>query len=420
MKKNIFFLFIIFFTFSVFSEEELSDELKALRADALKESLKNDVVSNTGEQYKDISFKSGGLSLQALNPEISVTGDLIGTYSFGEDVDNNFYDWNFRSLGLHFETYLDPYSKFKAAIPINSGGAELGEAYFTRYGIFKNTNITLGKFRQQFGVINRWHKHALDFYDFPLPIQMIFGAGGLNQTGLSIDVLNSFNNTSQEVTLQITDGDNAMINKGNVDKRPNVLIHYKNYRDLTSSTYFEVGLTGLIAWNNQWDVYQNSESSVMEKSLSTEVYGLDFTIMWEPTDRMRYRNLELRSEIYLCQKDILAYDGSGTDSLDSFGWYISLNTKINRIIDVGAHIDYYEPDSKSYASLSGFPYSSYAVSDDNANRWLISMYLTYFQSPFVKFRVEYDHEDGDSMEDASDKLMFQMVFAAGPHKHERY
>ena len=46
--------------------------------------------------------------------------------------------------------------------------------------------------------------------------------------------------------------------------------------------------------------------------------------------------------------------------------------------------------------------------------------MTWRQSPFVKYRVEYNHVDGHGMEEPEDILYFQLIFAAGPHKHERY
>jgi hypothetical protein len=38
----------------------------------------------------------------------------------------------------------------------------------------------------------------------------------------------------------------------------------------------------------------------------------------------------------------------------------------------------------------------------------------------VKCRLEYNHGDGDGMEEPEDVVFFQMIFSAGPHKHERY
>ena len=150
-------------------------EFKFLRRAAEAETKKEQKGEEAAEEK---TFKSGNLGLQALNPEISVTGDMLGRYQSGNDEAPT-SETVFRTLGLHFEAYLDPYSRFKAAIPISVVEAELGEAYFTRYGVAWNINLTLGKFRQQFGVVNRWHMHALDWFDFPLALTSIFGPGGL-------------------------------------------------------------------------------------------------------------------------------------------------------------------------------------------------------------------------------------------------
>ncbi|GAG18816.1 unnamed protein product, partial [marine sediment metagenome] len=152
-----------------FAQDEVDEELEALRraAEATQEAVPEEEAAET-------TFKSRGLGLQALNPEISVTGDFLagtglevahGEHHHGEPTD---WDFNFRGLGLHFESYLDPYSRFKAAVHAAPPphGIEIEEGYFTRYGALGGGNLTLGKFRQQFGVVNRWHKHALDYIDF--------------------------------------------------------------------------------------------------------------------------------------------------------------------------------------------------------------------------------------------------------------
>jgi hypothetical protein len=48
------------------------------------------------------------------------------------------------------------------------------------------------------------------------------------------------------------------------------------------------------------------------------------------------------------------------------------------------------------------------------------MFATWWQSPFVRFRVGYAHERGSGMGADEHIATFQTVFAAGPHKHERY
>jgi len=369
-----------------------------------------------GKKTEETVFKSGGLSLQALNPEISVTGDMLGYYKHQAGTRKR-SDFIFRGLGLHFEAYLDPYSRFKAAVPVNEDGAELGEAYFTRFGIFDGVNLTLGKFRQQFGIVNRWHKHGLDQVDFPLALRKIFGEGGLNQIGASLGwTLPRSGEATQELIFQITNTRNNRLFGNDTLGNPCLLAHYKNYRDLSENTYLEFGLSGLFGWNDEWNVDSHKEHD----TLGTEVLGADFTLTWEPAEQMRYRNIEWRSEVYFLNRDILAPDASGRDTVNAWGAYSYVQSKISRTVDIGFRGDYYKPDSKKYAELPGTAITPLAYSGSNVYRWQIGPYITWHQSPFVKFRCEYDHADGQGMEKPEDVLWLQMIFAAGPHKHERY
>jgi len=391
-----------------------TDDLEALRAAAEAEAEKEVPAEKPAEET---IFKSGNLGLQALNPEISVTGDLLGTYRTGDDVTDG-WDWRFRTLDMHLESYLDPYSRMKAAIEFHPDGAELGEAYFTRFGVLENLNLTLGKFRQQFGVVNRWHKHALDWFDFPLPLRYVFGEGGLTQTGASVDWSGPLGPVDQELVVQFTDGENQRIFGENSKNRPSVLAHYRLYQDLSPSTYVELGATGLFGWNDSWPIQGGSS---VDDVLGARVYGADLTLAWEPTSQMRYRNLEWRSEFYIVDKKIQAPDGSGSAMLRPWGAYSSLQAKVSRTVDLGVRLDFYQPEVKSYANLSDalslFPL---AVTDDDAERYRLGFFATWWQSPFARFRLGYAHENGGGMGAREDMVTLQLVFAAGPHKHERY
>jgi hypothetical protein len=391
------------------------DELAALRRIAEEEARREEAPAAAGE---DQVFKARGLSLQALNPEISVTGDMYAFYR-DQEGERERSGFEFRGLGIHLESYLDPYSRFKAAVPVNENGASLGEAYMTRYGLPGGLSATFGKFRQQFGVINRWHKHALDQFDFPLALRQVFGDGGLNQTGVSLDwVLPQVGKTSQDLTFQLTDGSNSRLFSGNTLGTPSLLLHYKNYRDLSKDTYFEWGLTGLVGWKDEWDVLEAGETVTLHDSLPAAVYGMDFDLLWEPTDRMRYRNLEWRTELYVLDRRILAPDGSGEDTVNAWGAYTYLQSKVNRKLDVGVRVDYFRPDSKGYAALDSW-LAPHAF-PEQVEQWQIGPYVTWVQSPWVRWRIEYNHLEPGDLFEPEDIIYFQLVFAAGPHKHERY
>ncbi len=424
--KRIFIISIIFvltaFNITAAGEKELSavateqkaeDELTSLRQLAKTKAAEKMAAE---EKPEETVFKSGGLGLQALNPEISVTGDFL--FSLQNDTTSEkSSDFDFRTLGIHIESWLDPYTRFKSAIEFHEDEAELGEAYITVHNAAEDLNLTLGKFRQQFGVVNRWHKHGLDQVDFPLALRQIFGNGGLNQSGLSLDwMMPPLGDASQQLTFQVTDGQNDRLFGENARNRPSLLAHYKNYRDISKDTYLEWGLTGLLGWNDEWDI---SGEAKQNSSKTTTVLGVDLSALWEPTEKMRYRNVEWRNEVYWLNKELLAPDGSGSDTINAWGFYSYLQNKVSRTIDIGIRGDFYVPDTKSYANpLSSL--SPLAVTSDNPYLWQVGPYITWWQSPFVKFRVEYDYSNGEGIENPEHVIWLQAVFAAGPHKHERY
>jgi hypothetical protein len=300
---------------------------------------------------------------------------------------------------------------------VNEDETVLGEAYMTRFGIISGVNLTLGKFRQQFGVVNRWHKHGLDQVDFPLALRQIFGEGGLNQTGGSVDwTPTDILGCSHELTAQITDGDNDRVFGENAENNPCSLIHYKVFRDLTLSTYAELGFSGLYGKNSEWLV----DGETVDKKLDTWVFGMDLSVVWEPASKMRYRNLVWRSELYDLEKDIMASDGSGEDSISAWGLYSYLESKISRTVILGIRGDYFVPDTKSYADGESVQLSPLAVTASGADRWQVGPYVTWNQSPFVHFRAEYNHQDGSGTGPEENIFWLQCIFAAGPHKHERY
>ena len=389
---------------------EQDAETEALRKLAAQEAEKDDSAEERPERTV---FEALGLNLQELNPEISVTGDMVGLYRQQDGVRSH-SDFDFRCLGIHFESYLDPYTKFKAAVPVNEDGAELEEAYLTRFSVLETVNLTAGRFRQQFGVVNRWHTHALDQVEFPVAMRHIFGPGGLNQTGLSIDwSMPALLGSSQNLTCQVTNGENSRLFSGNRLSIPSALVRYTSYRDLSDDVYLDLGLTGLVGWNDAW----TAGADRVRKSLSTRVYGADMSVVWEPAGAMRYRNIEWRSEAYVLDRDLYAPDGSGRDSLLSWGFYSYVQTLFARVWVAGVRFDYYKPDRKGYASAGLEPL---AYADGDAFCWQIAPYITWQQSPYVRIRVEYDHIDGIGMDGRGDVVMLQAIFAAGPHKHDRY
>jgi len=399
-----------------------ADEVKSLdeQADLLRQlalEAAGGEIEKQEEPAEQVKFQFKGLNLRKLNPEISVSGDMVASFTNQEDVRKT-TDISMRAWELSIQSYLDPFSKFKSTIPVDAdGNVEIEEMYFTRYNAFGEINLDLGKFRQQFGVINRWHGDAIDQINYPLPIKYILGDDGLAQTGMSVDLpLPEMDNSTQIVTLQITNSENEHLFGGETMGNPSMLFHFKNYRDLDDSSYFEFGLSGLFGWNDRWKV----GTQQIEDALGTQVFGADFTYVWEPVQTAMYRNLEWRSELFFLNRDIYAPDDSGRDSLEAWGAFSYLQAKVDNNVYLGIRGDYYNADSKAYADMYSDTINPFAYTASDAFVWQISPYVTIWQSEFVRFHVEYNYTDGHTIQEPGHTVGLQMVFAAGPHKHERY
>ncbi len=374
----------------ILEEKMQKNELKELINKAEEKATEKTI------EKKDVVFKSGQRSLQAINPEISVTGDMFAQYS--EQKINKFLrnGFIFRGLGFHIASALDPFSTMKAAISVNPYGVEFGEAYVTWHDVLPRLSITAGKFRQQFGVINRWHVHALDQADFPLALTTILGEDGLNQIGVSFDwLMPAITANANELTLQITNGQSEQLFSGEAFSFPSVLVHLKNYYDINENTYFEFGLTGLYGKNtseNNSDILHN-----------TYVGGADFTLNWEPVNRAHYNMFELRCELYYADKKI--DDGEIT----AFGGYFYGQYKFNEFITAGVRLDATQP---------------FSLENKGDYLYQVSPYLTWEQSHWVKLRLQYNWLNNNfnslNPEFSNDTARLQIVFAVGPHKHDRY
>ena len=199
-----------------------------------------------------------------------------------------------------------------------------------------------------------------------------------------------------------------------------MLAHYKNYRDLDKDTYLEFGLTGLRGRNDTWDVLVGDEVVPQREDLWSDVLSADLTLFWEPTEQMRYRNWLWRTEAYWLRKELLAPDGSGEDAIRTWGFYTNYQRKLDRTREAGLRVDYYEPGVKGYANLPGLSLAPLAVTESGAHQWLIAPYFTWWQSPWVRWRLEWDHQINRHMGPEEDAIYLQCTYAAGPHKHERY
>lgn len=417
------------------------DELKAWKEAREQEDLRQAASSAARQEGPAAEapprvFLGGERALQALNPEISVTGDFFARFvheegkEYAGDERTGFF---FRGLGLHFQANLDPFSFFKAAVGASPEGVELEEAYITWIAPLPRMNLTAGRFRQQLGAVNRWHKHALDQFDFPLMLLEPFGPEGLNQTGISLDVLLPPLWASEEtVTLQVTNGQNGRVFSGGFFSIPTFLLRLRSYWDVSRDTYLDLGLTGVVGFNHArgattdegtaaTDVFDaagkpvalydaagnpvqlvtatSGAGPVDESRRLTAFGGADLTLAWEPANRSHYAGVTWRTEFLYGYKEMPT-----GDPISWMGGYTSLDVKVHQAWSVNLAADLAEP----FSANNGGHYL-----------WRAAPGLNYRPSEFVRLHLEYNALDGD-LRPLEHRAILQVVFAAGPHKHERY
>lgn len=348
--------------------KENEDELAALRAEA---------AATAGEpvaapEIAEVADAGSERNLNRLNPEISITGDLVGFYT--DHAGETREDFDAREFELNFQSALDPFSLTKWTLAFSpEEGVDIEEGYISYTNLPGGLGLTAGKMRQTFGVLNRWHLHGLPQLDYPLVLQSYFGEEGLAQTGIRADwLLPRPWATANELTLELTDGESDAFGGESFENLVG-LAHLKNYWDIGDSVYTELGLSG-IAGND------------------TQVLGGDFTFHWQPPSRAKYREITWRTEVLRSDRDDEAWGG-----------YSYLEGLLAQNLYAGIRYDRVEDPL-----------------DPEHVTWGIFPNITWWQSEYVRLRGEYGFVKDDLTGDEENRFSLQLTWAAGPHKHEIY
>jgi hypothetical protein len=357
------------------------DELAALRASAQEtsgeESTPQALTLSTGEPA--LAQAGSERNLNQLNPEISMTGDMLGIAT-----NQGREDFNAREFELNVQSALDPFSVTKWTLSFSPDeGVAIEEGYVSYANLPGGLQLTAGKFRQNFGALNRWHLHALPNVDYPLALQSYFGTEGLAQTGLRAEWLLPHPWASaNELDLELTDGESEAFG-GDSFKRLVGLAHLKNYWDVGDSVYVELGLSGVDGRNGSGG--------------TSRVLGADFTYHWQPPSRAKYRELTWRTELMRSDRD----DQLGVNH-QAWGGYSYAEGLLAQNLYAGVRYDRVEnPLDPGHVTWGVFPN------------------LTWWQSEYVRLRGEYGFVE-DDLTGKENRFSLQITWSAGPHKHEIY
>ncbi|MGZ4831671.1 MAG: hypothetical protein ACXVZQ_02015, partial [Terriglobales bacterium] len=110
----------------------------------------------------------GGASAaaKALNPDISVIGDFIGSMGHNPLVQTPAFQMHESEVGL--QAIVDPYARGDFFISFGEQGVNLEEGYITFTALPAGFVLRGGKMRAAFGKVNTLHNHVLPWIDRPL------------------------------------------------------------------------------------------------------------------------------------------------------------------------------------------------------------------------------------------------------------
>ncbi len=357
---------------------DTSGGLEAIRAAALA------AAGNDTAQLSQVGSRVGGRSQNALNPEISVTGDVRAGVDDPGPQTRTFIPREFE-MGL--QSALDPFSYSKIFLSFSDEGVDIEEAYAYWSGLPGHFRVDVGKFRQQVGELNRWHLHALPEDEYPLVIRRYLGLEGLSATGVSLYAPLPFSGGAGtfEWYGQVTRGDNTtLFAAGN---RPAYLSQLSGFWQFSRSTFAQLSVTGIYGTNP-------------DTSLRTVVGAVAARFTWRPPEQAKYKEFTVRGELFSFRRRIA---GAGPTLL---GGYADASWKLSSRFIAGVRGDWVEPP----APLGG-------------REWQVVPTLTFWQSEFVYLRAQWTHSRAGyalSAPATADRFSLQVVWAMGPHKHELF
>jgi hypothetical protein len=379
-------------------EEPLADVVARLRAAAAAAAAEREPEEEAAPR-----FEGRQRALQALNPELSVGGDLLSVWHEGHAAEEAVL---LREVEFAFQATLDPYSRAKiiASHHAHGGGMDpfpaadeeahehgagiaVEEAYAQWVNLPGGFSLTVGRFRQRLGTYNRWHRHALPWSALPLPYTVLLGDEGLAQTGASLYWLAPLSGFgTYELWVEGTRSGNDRL--FGTSEGVSVLGHLNAFLDLSPSTYVELAVSAAGG---------DYESDVLEGSRG--LLHLEAGVSWRPPGRELYRGLTVRGALMRSRGPTAAAPALGTHI--TTGAFVAAEARLNRSWLAGLRYDRVEDPAAP-----------------GSHAWMLVPTLTWWQSEFVRVRAEYDWLHAPA--GTQGQFLLQLSFAMGPHKHETY
>ncbi|MEW5821891.1 MAG: outer membrane beta-barrel protein [Cyanobacteriota bacterium] len=321
------------------------------------------------------------------NPNIMLAGVFTG--SIIDNPEDNPHDQRNRmrlqEAELTMEANIDEYSRAFFNFAVNRDEASLEEGYLEldRIPNAKGLSAKFGRFRTDFGKINRVHLHDLPQVDYPDVITNFFGDHGYTDEGIGVKYeLPLPFYTRLEVNVLNGENDN-MFNMTALE--PSGVTRLSSILHATKNTEVEIGVSGAMGVNNS----RGDHFSFVQ--------GIDLTYYWRPHNKFN-RALTWQTEAIMAQRE----QANGSYH-NNFGMYSYLEYQFADKWSSGLRVDYSD------------------VLDTFDHEWAVSPYIKFAQSDMSTWKLQYKHTQRNQLRD-SNAIFLQWVgiIGAETENHEEH
>ncbi|MBC8375104.1 MAG: hypothetical protein H8E26_03595 [FCB group bacterium] len=332
-------------------------------------------------------FMGSLLAQTTVNPDISVIGELDLTHLDEETT------LSASSIEIAIEGYVNPYARAEVYLHKHLDGhpIELEEAVLSiERGLPLGFALRAGKFRPEFGGMNKQHLHLFPYIILPEPVAQVLGDHKWSSAGLEAKWLLPlpwYNNLSfaylqEGISTEGHAHDEEQEVETHAETGKAFSARYSSFFDLGEVSHLEVGLS----------TYQLLDDS------DANMAALDFKYKWRPN---KYRSITWQNELLRLGPVTHVEEGGAEELHEVIAAYSMLNYQFNKVWNVGAIVDYSSDIEESVYKSSGLFVGFSPVEETTVLRI------------FVKQAQHGDHNPGFL-------LQAQLLWSLGPHKAHQF
>lgn len=396
-------------------ESRIDDlEARLVRAERMAQGARRDAdeAVEIAEQTA-IDQSAGSSAPNAFNPAIgavlvgrlaSVDGgweELPGFLPSGETGPGS-SGFSLGEAEINFKASIDSYffGNLTLAVESEDGETEIGleEAWVQTTALPSGATLTAGRLFSEVGYLNKFHRHADDFVDRPLPYQAFFGgqyiADGLQARWVAPAPL------LVEIGAEF-DWGSAYPATANEDTSPGVITLFTNIGgDVGSDNSWQLGLSWLSADVEDRDSGIPGDTFTGDSDLAT----IDFVWKWAPGGNPALNNFKVQAE-YFYRSEEGAFAGLDYDG-EQDGWYLQGVWQFAQRWRAGYRHDVVDTDNGS--SLSGT-----ILQDPGRSSRRDSVMLDWSPSEFSRLRVQYARDK--VLPETDNQWFLQYIMSVGAH-----